>query len=84
MWWKCKKRIVVFFMIQVIYNERIVFNNTNGEEIVTEKNNFVHYTNESVSALQKGVILNLEEIDKDPIVYYNRSNTRTNRYNNKQ
>lgn len=53
------------------YNERVVFNNTNGEEIITEKNNFVHYTNGSVSALEKGVILNLEEIDSDPIVYYN-------------
>lgn len=53
------------------YNGKIIFNNTNGEEIITEKNNFVHYTNGSVSALKNGVILDMNEIEQDPIIYYN-------------
>lgn len=53
------------------YDEKILFNNTDGDEVTAEKNNFIHYSDGSVSAFTNGVILNLDEIDKDPIQYYN-------------
>lgn len=56
---------------QTKYNEKVIFKDTNGEEITTDKYNFIHYTNGSVSALENGVILNLKNIDDEPITYYN-------------
>lgn len=52
------------------YNEKIIFNDTNGEKVIASNENFLHYSNGSISALKKGVIMNLEEIDADPICYY--------------
>lgn len=53
------------------YEQKVVFNNTEGEEIVTNKENFVHYADGSISSFTNGVILDLKEIEKDPIQYYN-------------
>lgn len=52
------------------YNDKVTFNDTNGDEVITEKENFVHYTNGSISALGKGVILDFNDIEQDPILYY--------------
>ena len=52
------------------YNDKISFKDTAGEDITVEEANFLHYTNGSISSLAKGVILNLEDIDKNPILYY--------------
>lgn len=53
------------------YNEKIVFQDTDGETIKVNYDNFVHYSNGSASAFQNGVLLNFEEIDEEPILYYN-------------
>lgn len=52
------------------YNQKVLFEDTNGEKIVIDKNNFLHYTNGSISALTKGVIMDLAQIESDPILYY--------------
>lgn len=59
------------------YNSQYVFNNTNGEEVVTDEANFVHYSSGSIAALKDGVLLELSQIDRDPISYYNIAALRT-------
>lgn len=53
------------------YNEKVIFKDTTGEKITAEHNNFIHYTDGSISSFQNGVIINLNELDKEPILYYN-------------
>ena len=53
------------------YNEKAIFKDTEGESVKVNLDNFVHYTNGSISSLKNGVILNLDEIEDDPITYYN-------------
>ena len=53
------------------YGEKVVFNDSNGEKIVTTNDNFIHYTDGSIGALKKGVIMDFSRIDDDPILYYN-------------
>lgn len=53
------------------YNDQIVFNDTEGEKIVINKYNFIHYEDGSISSFTKGVLLDLDTIDTEPITYYN-------------
>ena len=53
------------------YNETVSFNNSEGENIIANTENFIHYSNGAISSFKNGVILNLEDIDKTPIYYYN-------------
>ena len=53
------------------YDGKIVFNDTEGEKITIEKENFVHYTSGNTEALKESVLLDLNNIDLNPIVYYN-------------
>ena len=53
------------------YNEKVVFNDTNGENVTTGTDNFIHYSNGSISSFKNGVILDLANIDTTPIFYYN-------------
>ena len=53
------------------YNEKVSFQNTSGEKVSVEKQNFLHYTNGSISSLTKGVIMDFSNINEDPIPYYN-------------
>jgi len=53
------------------YNDQIVFNDTEGEKVVINKNNFIHYDDGSISSFTKGVLLDLNSIDTEPITYYN-------------
>lgn len=53
------------------YNTQIVFNDTNGEKIISNKNNFIHYTDGSISSFKNGVLVEMTEVDNDPIFYYN-------------
>lgn len=52
------------------YNQKIIFEDTSGEIISVDKSNFIHYTNGSISSLQKGVIMDFSKIEDDPIIYY--------------
>lgn len=51
-------------------NQKVIFKDTSGDEVTTEKDNFIHYNNGSISSLKKGVLINLANIDQDPITYY--------------
>lgn len=53
------------------YNEKVVFNDTNGENVTTGTDNFIHYSDGSISSFKNGVILDLANIDTTPIFYYN-------------
>lgn len=53
------------------YNEKVIFKDTDGENVKVNLENFIHYTNGSISAFTNGVLLDLKEIDQNPINYYN-------------
>ncbi len=53
------------------YGDKIVFNDTEGTKVTLNNSNFIHYTSGNIQALQDGVLLDLEKINDDPIVYYN-------------
>lgn len=52
-------------------DETIEFKDTNGDEVKVSEASFVHYTDESISLLKKGVIFNLAEINNEVPKYYN-------------
>ena len=49
----------------------VVFNDKNNNSVVVDTANFVHYSNGPIAFLQKGAIVNLKEINKPIISYYN-------------
>ena len=53
------------------YEQKVIFKNTEGEEVTTNLTNFIHYSEGSISSFKNGVLLNLDEIDLNPIRYYN-------------
>lgn len=53
------------------YDKKVLFNNTDGEEITANTTNFIHYSDGSISSFSNGVILDLNNIEADPITYYN-------------
>ena len=53
------------------YEQKVIFKNTDDEEVIANLDNFIHYSDGSVSAFKNGVLLNLDDIDADPIRYYN-------------
>ena len=52
-------------------DETIEFQDTNGNKVKVNESSFVHYNDESISLLKKGVILNLEELNSEVPKYYN-------------
>lgn len=52
------------------YDQKVIFNDTNGDEVITSKDNFIHFNNGGISSLKKGVIIDLQKIDENPISYY--------------
>ncbi len=53
------------------YNSKVEFLDTDGEKVVTSNTNFIHYVNGSISSLKNGVLLDVTQINNDPISYYN-------------
>ena len=53
------------------YAGEIEFKDKDGQNVVTSSDSFVHYDDGSISALKKGVILNINDINNEPILYYN-------------
>lgn len=53
------------------YDKNVIFKNTEGEEVTANTTNFIHYSDGSISAFTNGVILDLNNIDANPITYYN-------------
>lgn len=55
---------------QIKNNQKVIFKDTSGDEVITGKDNFIHYNNGAISSLKKGVLINLANIEQDPITYY--------------
>lgn len=53
------------------YNNQVVFKDTEDDKVVVDKNNFIHYSDGSISSFTKGALINLDEIETEPITYYN-------------
>ena len=53
------------------YADQVTFEDVNDSKIKVDNKNFIHYTDGSIGALDKSVILNLEEISAPIIPYYN-------------
>lgn len=53
------------------YNNQITFHDTEGEKVTLGDDNFIHYNSGNISALQDSVLLDLNKINDNPIVYYN-------------
>ena len=53
------------------YDGKVVFLDTEGKKITIENDNFIHYLNGNIVALQDSVLLDLKKLEIDPIVYYN-------------
>ncbi len=53
------------------YDNMVEFKDTNGEKVKVSDASFVHYTDQSISLLKKGVIFNLDEINQKVPKYYN-------------
>ena len=53
------------------YNDKITFYDTEGEKVTLSNKNFIHYSSGNIVGLQKGVLLDLNKINDNPIIYYN-------------
>lgn len=53
------------------YDNKVKFKDTDGKNTVVTDNSFIHYNDGSIVALHDGVLMDLDTIDDDPIVYYN-------------
>ena len=53
------------------YNDKIVFNDTEGAKVTVDNDNFVHYQSGNIEGLIDGVLLDLGKIDDNLIIYYN-------------
>jgi hypothetical protein len=49
----------------------IEFKDTNGDKVKVDEASFVHYSDDSISLLKKGVIFNLDELNSEVPKYYN-------------
>lgn len=53
------------------YGENIEFENTDGEKVEANTDNFIHYSNGAIGAFKNGVLINLNQINDKMITYYN-------------
>ncbi len=53
------------------FDKNVEFKDTNGESVKVPEASFIHYEDDSIGLLKKGVILNLDDIEKDVPIYYN-------------
>ena len=53
------------------YNNEIIFKNTDDEKKEVSKYSFVYYNTKSISYLNDGVLMALDELDSDYVPYYN-------------
>ena len=63
-------------------NETVEFKDTNGKKVKVSEASFIHYEDDSIGLLKKGVILNLENINTSVPIYYNLFEGTVLQYNN--
>lgn len=62
--------------------EEYVFKDTQNNEVRTSKDNFIHYLDNSMSFMQNGVILDLNNLETSLVPYYNITDKSILKYNN--
>lgn len=76
----------LYFDDNTVYKENVfneyVFKNTDNKEVTTDKNNFIHYLDNSLSFMKNGVILDLDNISTSLVPYYNITDKSIIKYNN--
>lgn len=63
-------------------DEKITFSDTESNKVVVDPASFVHYLNGNISFLQRGAIVNLEELNSPMVSYYNITDQNTIVYEN--
>ena len=53
------------------FDNNVEFKDTNGKKVKVSEASFIHYDDDSIGLLKKGVILNLEDINDKVPIYYN-------------
>lgn len=53
------------------YPQGIIFRDTRNQQVVTDENSFLHYSDGGLGALKTGVVLNLATLNDELIGYYN-------------
>lgn len=53
------------------YINKVEFQDTNGDKRKVNNQNFIHYTDGSISSLVNGTLIDLNTIEQEPIYYYN-------------
>ena len=76
----------LYFNDNTVYKENVfneyVFKDVDNKEVSTDKNNFIHYLDNSLSFMKNGVILDLDNINTTLIPYYNITDESIIKYNN--
>lgn len=76
----------LYFKDNTVYKENVfeeyVFKNVDNKEVNVDKNNFIHYLDNSLSFMKKGVILDLDNISTSLVPYYNITDASIIKYNN--
>lgn len=76
----------LYFKDKTIYKENVfdeyVFKDVDNKEVSTNKNNFIHYLDNSLSFMKNGVILDLDNINTSLVPYYNITDKSIIKYNN--
>ena len=75
-----------YFDDNTVYKENVfneyVFNDVDNKEVNTSKNNFIHYSDNSMSFMKNGVILDLDNLNTTLVPYYNITDKSIIKYNN--
>ncbi len=75
-----------YFNDNTVYKENVfeeyIFKDVNNKEVSTSKDNFIHYLDNSLSFMKKGVILDLDNLNTSLVPYYNITDKSLIKYNN--
>lgn len=52
------------------WTDTLEFKNTEGEKVTVESDNFIHYTNNDLSLMSKGVLMNTEDLQNEVVTSY--------------
>lgn len=75
-----------YFNDNTVYKENVfeeyVFKDVDNKEVSTSKDNFIHYLDNSLSFMKNGVILDLDNFNRNLVPYYNITSKSIIKYNN--
>lgn len=70
-----------YFSAGTTYREKmgssISFKDTSDNQVITDKNRFIHYTDGSLTSFTKGVVMDLNKISSEQVTYYGVSDKST-------